>query len=271
MIFVGYDQLYQDTLELIKRLPKPIHAVYGVPRSGMLPAAIVASILHIPLGVVGEDGLVDFPFGGRCRQPEAGPLNFLIIDDSLSSGTAMNTAKQRVKRSNCVYAAVYVQPGSENFVDVYGKLLPGDRVFAWNILNSASLSKCCVDFDGVLCLDPVVTEEEAYKQWIITATPLSRPQFPIGAIVSGRSVEYLALTSGWLKRQGIRTGQLKLAPEKRGKIDPIVHKATFYKDSQYELFIESHASQAEEIARLSGKPVLAVDNMRIYEGGRSSS
>ena len=50
-----YADLYADTLALIPRLPQ-IQAVYGVPRSGMLPAAIIATELNVPLGMVGARG-----------------------------------------------------------------------------------------------------------------------------------------------------------------------------------------------------------------------
>ena len=266
MIFVGYDQLYKDTLELVKRLRTRPAAVYGIPRSGMLPASIIASLLHIPLGVVGKNGLELFPSGGRkAHEPEDGFLQSLVVDDSLATGNALNEAKKRITTANVLYGAVYVQPGSEKAVDVYGKAIDGNRAFAWNILNSGALSKCCVDIDGVLCRDPGVTEEEAYKEYILNAQPLSCPNYPIGAIVSGRSEDYRAETMAWLKKQHIRTGKLVLAPHQRGNICPELIKADFYKDSPYELFIESHEVQAKEIATLSGKPVLAVDTMRICE------
>ena len=98
MIFVDYSQLYKDTLELIKRLRTRPAAVFGIPRSGMLPASIIASVLHIPLGVVGENGLSLFPTGGRgVHEPADGALTYLIVDDSYATGASMDKAKARIK------------------------------------------------------------------------------------------------------------------------------------------------------------------------------
>lgn len=272
MKFVGYNELYRDTLELVKRLSRPVVAVYGVPRSGMLPASIIASILHIPLGTVGDKGLKLLPSGNRKQHiPKEGIITHLVVDDSLSSGSAMNLVKERIKQGSALYGAVYIQEGRERFIDVYGRVLPENRVFAWNVLNSAFLSHCCVDIDGVVCLDPVGTSEDQYRQFIEHATPLSCPLYPVGAFVSGRSKDYEQGTAQWLKKQGIEYKELVLHPGKRGQIDDAAtFKARFYKSSHYELFIESHASLAQEIATLSGKPVLAVDNMTLYEGSRAS-
>ena len=55
MNFVSYRQLADHTLELVPFCVKEqVSAIYGVPRSGMLPATILANALQLPLGIPGQ-------------------------------------------------------------------------------------------------------------------------------------------------------------------------------------------------------------------------
>ena len=60
--FITYEMMYDDIMHLlIPQLPRDIVAVFGIPRSGLIPASIVSSEFNIPMGVVGCDAI----FGGN--------------------------------------------------------------------------------------------------------------------------------------------------------------------------------------------------------------
>ena len=168
------------------------------------------------------------------------------------------------------YAAVYVKPQKRGAVDLYGELLPRPRIFAWSLWHSAFMAECLVDFDGVLCVDPTVREDdqEAYAAWLKAATPLYRPR-RVAGIVTNRLERYRADTEAWLAEHGIEYGSLTMQPhatpaERRKRSDTAAYKAAVYAASDAPLFVESYDKQAERIAALSGKPCLAVPSWALY-------
>jgi uncharacterized HAD superfamily protein len=129
------------------------------------------------------------------------------------------------------------------------------------------LAQCCVDIDGVLCLDPTEAENDdgpAYEKFLSEALPLFGPTRKIGWLVTSRLEKYRALTEAWLAKHGIQYDKLIMLdlPSKAERQRLGVHgsfKADFYRKSDAILFIESEHQQALKIAELSGKPVLCVE------------
>lgn len=50
----------------------------------------------------------------------------------------------------------------------------------------------------------------------------------------------------------------------RTGVTPAVFKSEIFKNGRYRLFVESDAEQAIQINQLSGKPVLCVENNKLY-------
>lgn len=95
--------------KLIARLPETPHSVYGVPRGGSVPAAMVAGKLGVPL--------MDEPSGSGC----------LIVDDLVDSG---RTAERYLGRW---FDALYRKSWSPSGAAGQALPVPGDAwvVFPW--------------------------------------------------------------------------------------------------------------------------------------------
>jgi uncharacterized HAD superfamily protein len=68
------------------------------------------------------------------------------------------------------------------------------------------LKYCCVDIDGVLCLDPTDCQNDdgaAYEKFLEEAVPMLAPTRPIGALVTSRLEKYRGLTEKWLAKHVI--------------------------------------------------------------------
>ena len=87
--FVTYQQLVKDSVALAEKIHGRFDAVVAVPRSGCLPATIVATELNLPLGVVGSR---DVFAGERLGSDPFEHRSVLLVDDSVSSGRAMQNA-----------------------------------------------------------------------------------------------------------------------------------------------------------------------------------
>jgi uncharacterized HAD superfamily protein len=269
--------LNQIILQRLHVIPRDIDLIVGVPRSGMLPANLLALYLNRPYTDIHSfmNGHI-YKAGARGQFFDAKEFkNILVVDDSVASGSALNECKENLKhlstQFNIRYCAVYVVPGKEKVVDYYFETVPLPRYFQWNILNHTTLEKACFDIDGVLCVDPLSEQNddgEKYRDFLLNAAPLFIPGSKIGTIVTSRLEKYRPETETWLKKYNIKYNDLVMLDlpdmEARQKANNHgSHKAKTYSSKHYVLFVESDYGQAIEINRITKKPVLCTANFEM--------
>jgi uncharacterized HAD superfamily protein/hypoxanthine phosphoribosyltransferase len=283
MNFRNIADLNNIILRKLSILPRDFDLIVGVPRSGMLPANLIALYLSKPF-----TDIHSFRNGHIYKAGERGQFidvkdfkKILIVDDSIASGSAIIKAKELIKEVapnfDISYCAIYVVPGKENLVDYYFESVALPRYFQWNIFNHTTLDKACFDIDGVLCVDP--TEEQnddgpLYTDFILNAAPLYIPKSKIGTLVTSRLEKYRKETEIWLERNGVKYNKLIMLdlPDMRARQKANSHgqhKANTYKLSEYNLFFESSLQQALEINKITGKPVFCTENFEMIFDAQS--
>lgn len=288
--YKSIEDLNLDLLHNLQRIPHDIDLIVGVPRSGLLVANLIALILNLQITDV--DGLLsdriigtgstktNYYRGGVHHITECKKI--LVVEDSVYSGSSILSIKKRIEERclpcEVLYFAAYVMPGKESLVDFYLQVLPGPRIFEWNLFHAARLENCCVDIDGVLCADPTKEENddgEKYKYFLEHAAPKIIPTHKIRYIVSSRLEKYRPETEKWLEQNNIKYDKLFLldstAEERRRKGLHALFKSEIYKQSDCGLFIESAASQAAMINISTGKPVYCLENNKLYDEKPNSS
>ena len=276
-----YDDLAKDIKTNIHKIPNNIDLIVGVPRSGMIPAYILA--LSLNKRVCSLQEFISGQYGGhgitRKIDESSDIKNVLIIDDSIDSGNSLDNVKQllssKLKQYKCYFAAVYCSnKTTATKVDIPFVILPQPRVFQWNYLNHRIAEYSAYDIDGVLCVDP--TEEEnddgdKYRHFILNARPLYIPKRKIAAIVTSRLEKWRPETEAWLTKHHIEYDKLYMLKnmtfeERRKKGVHAQHKAKIYKQlKNTDFFIESDPKQAEQIAKLSGKKVFCAMTDELFE------
>lgn len=273
--------LNQCLLEKLYLFPKDIDLIVGIPRSGMLPANLIALYLNKPFTDIDSflEGKI-YSSGQRGRSFSSDTcLNILVVDDSVFSGNALQEAKQKTervsKRYNIRYAVVYATTETKDKVDFYCEVIDGMRFFQWNLLHHRYiLEHSCCDIDGVLCVDPPVDDDgPLYLEYILNAIPLYVPTVKIGTLVSCRLEKYRNQTEAWLEKHRIRYDLLLMLdmPDKQSRQKWNRHaeyKAKIYAESEAFLFIESSREQARNINRLSGKPVFCIEDFFLLHTGK---
>lgn len=286
MIFITYNKLNNDIVNNIYRIPKDVDLIVGIPRSGLVLANIIALYLNKPLTDL-ESFISGKIYNTGTTKNLSNVVNgindvnkVLIVDDSVSSGKAIITAKNKIssltKEYDFLFLAAYVRSTNQDLVDIFFDVIDEDRVFEWNYMHNNLLEKACLDIDGVLCIDPNTSQNDdgvRYREFIKTARPKMLPSRPVGYIVSSRLEKYRVETEKWLAENGIEYKKLYLmnvstAEERRrlgshGRFKAEVFQSI--KDAEW--FIESEESQAIEIAKTSGKMVFCTENQTYYEPG----
>ena len=262
----------------IDKVPHDIDLVVGIPRSGLLPANMIA--LYLNKYMTDIDSFIEgriYSAGERGQFiREIGIKKVLIVDDSVGGGHAMTLAKSKLTTIAEKYELIYLVPIVSSFgksmVDIYFEVIDDDRIFEWNLFHHGMLGNACLDIDGVLNVDPECDDDgPIYSNFITTAKPLFVPTIKVGALVSCRLEKYRGLTEQWLSEHNIQYNHLEMLdfPTKDSRIAWGKHgeyKGEYYRNHpEYWLFIESSKEQAETIARISCKPVICVETNKLLQ------
>lgn len=288
MKYITLKDLTATVRRNIYKIPHDIDFIIGVPRSGMIPASIVAEFINVPLIDVDSFCAGAKPTGGgRLRlinRPTTSKV--LVLDDTVFRGKSMNIAKDKLKpfrgKYEFIYAAVYLEGRGADVIDFW---LEDVRKFTsnftqivlyeWNIFHHihSIMDYCMYDMDGVLCVDPPDERRtEEYERYISSAVPLFTPTVSIGSIVTYRLVKYRGVTETWLKNNGIRYGELRMfdagswTERNATGISPEMYKAKHYGKSNAKIFVESDERQARQIYEMTHKPVFCVETNTMYGG-----
>ncbi len=281
MNFVSHRRLLEDVRGWANQLPEDLVAVAGVPRSGLLPATLLA--LHRNLHLVSLDELI------RGEQPWQMPLRrgvparqtgrVLVVDDTVNTGGTIGQVRREIgERDDVLFGAVYFAERVPEVVDAAFRSVPQARCFEWNVFHSDYMRVSCLDMDGVICEDwtDFETDDEAgrqrYRHHLQQACPRHVPTYPVMAIVTSRLERYRTDTVNWLRNQGVRFEELVMSPycsarQRQEAGDHARRKAACYAGlASARLFVESDANQANQIASLSQRPVLCTDTMELARG-----
>lgn len=218
--YVTTADLIADTHALVARLP-PLRRVYGIARSGMIPASVIACALSAELwsvdihrGVAIEVG-TGFRMGAVAIPPDAPSL---VIDDSAYTGVSLERAMaivaQHEPTAAPLKAAVYSSRKLAPRLDLHAATMT-HHVFEWNLGAAPYSDILGFDLDGVLCRDFTAEEDDDGERYL--AAMLAMRPSPIrirrpAAIITARLVRYRQETEFWLRRHGHLWRSLDLGP-----------------------------------------------------------
>ncbi|MCF0124965.1 MAG: phosphoribosyl transferase [Clostridia bacterium] len=256
----------------LHKFPHDVDLIVGLPRSGMLPANLLALYLNKPYTDI--DSFVDgriYGCGNRGKLIESSILKkILIIDDSVSSGNALNIAKKKIaelqKSYSFIFSAIYAQRDSLSKVDIFCEIVEQPRCFQWNLFHHPLVLKnSFLDIDGVLCPNPPLDDDGLkYLAYLNSAPKLYIPSVEVDTLVSCRLEKYRGATEDWLKRNGVKYKKLVLLnlPSKKDRLVWGRHgefKGKIYRKSNATLFVESSLHEAKKIFKIAKKPVFCIE------------
>jgi orotate phosphoribosyltransferase len=282
--FITVSQLARDTISLLPKLPKEVTAVAGVARSGVTPATILATMLHVPLLIVRPRTKDWIPADNGWRLGNT-DLQFdgvvLVVDDTVMTGNSLKQAKELVESipGKKLFANIYVNPNAKQKPDLWAVDLPWPHILEWNVFNSILSESFVTDFDGILCEDcPAGSDDdgEKYIQFLSNTKSLYLPKRkPVSLIVTARMEKYRQITESWLEQHGIKCLDLVMG-DWQNLQDRTFDKIIKLKSAAFEkflakqgglkpkMFFESDPRQAEAIAKQTGGLVVCPKAGKCY-------
>lgn len=275
----SFSDLNNAILHNINKFPHDVDLIVGIPRSGMLPANLIALYLNKPFTDI--DSFIDGRVYSTGRRGDYINNNYsdkvLIIDDSILAGNALKKVKDKLliyQRTHpnilIQYGVVYASPEGKNKVDFFCEIIDGSRLFQWNLFHHPLiLPNAILDIDGVLCPNPPIDDDgPQYLSYISNAPTLYTPTIKVDKLVTCRLEKYRAVTEKWLKINHIQYNELhmlnfktreeRIAWGKHG-----IYKGNIYKKSDNILFIESSYDEALQIYKVAGRPVFCTETFEM--------
>jgi hypothetical protein len=181
-------------------------------------------------------------------------------------GNAMSMAKSFWNKfegnRDVVFATVYCSPKKYHkhgpMPDIFAVELDHPHILEWCLFNCGFAKRIAFDFDGILTFDG--TEKSLYR-------PV---KYPIELIVTGRLEKERERSALWLSRHGIQYRKMIMWPgsmeerDKAGHFGIAQFKASHFKKTKLEFFVESHPEQAAEIARISKRTVICPSIAKVF-------
>jgi hypoxanthine phosphoribosyltransferase len=268
--FRSLEDLTLATQQLAERLPNQYDLLVGVPRSGLLPASLLALKFGRPLAIAGLPADIAPWLSATSERKLGEPRKILVIDDSAKTAASVLEAaaetQQRWPEAVVDTAVIFAAPESEHLVTYCQEVLLHPRMFEWNLMHSKQ-GKLATDMDGVLCENcpsGVSDDESRYVEWMKTAKPHLIPGFTIDAIITNRFERHRALTEAWLKAHGVRYDQLLMSPardksEAEGR--QVEYKLANLLQVKPDIFWESAEFEALGVWQKTRIPTLCTDEM----------
>jgi hypoxanthine phosphoribosyltransferase len=267
-------------IQLSQKIPNDFDIVIGVPRSGLWVGDIIACKFGKPLStptnfVRGEIWMSkDYPTGGKKIK------KILLVDDTVATGKRLKNIikllKNYDKNLDIKVAVLFVRKSCKNLVNYYYKeykrILP---FLEQDILKMPwkedYYGKLLTDLDGVICENcPQEFDDDGkkYLKWLKNAKPYLIPVYTIDAIVTSRLEKYRKETKKWLKKHNVKYKKLimlNLPNQEMRTFEAITkYKSDAIKKLKPFWFWESDEKEAKELHKLTGRQILCVETMKLY-------
>jgi hypothetical protein len=259
LVYTKTTDLVRDTYKLVKYVPPRCNGIIGIPRSGMLPASILATHMQLPLGELRPDGSISMlGSGGRGKFTRYADGKYFIVDDTCHNGYSLQQAKKSYKGNDAIWAVVYNRD-KNRMPDVYAVDL-SVHLLEYNCWNNGQINGQSIvkNLQGGFAVDLFVIMEK--KADIKTSPPIMVPRLHAVPLVIGHLPEASrSEVEDWLRKYQINVNQLVLYDGD----DIASFKGLCYKDSNCGVFFENDINQCQGIANAANKPVIHPESGKV--------
>jgi adenine/guanine phosphoribosyltransferase-like PRPP-binding protein len=241
--FVTLDELAVWTRALRARLPSRIDVVIGIPRSGLIPASMIATSLGCPLTTPDLFAEGRFWTSRLLEPPSPDSIrSILLVDDSIDRGSSLEAARRRIEAADgdhriTTLAVVAHHPDAQRLVDLHHCVLPHPTLFEWNLMHAKTMTTLSASLRGVL------------------DRPDGVPRYTIDRVLAEGSEADRDATVAWLHERGVRYETLVMLA---GRSEREVLGA-----SRPDLHFEGSLEKAHEIFEATGIPTLSFEAMEL--------
>ncbi|XKH59509.1 phosphoribosyltransferase [Halomonas sediminis] len=267
--FKSYGDLGRDITKNFGKFSGDWDLVVGIPRSGMVPAYMIALALNVNCTDI-SSWVNNYPLKRGITRGLRKELSFpweakkvLIVDDSIMTGKSMKSEIDALPgwlASRASTLAVYSSKPLRNDVDIILDFLPHPRAFEWNIFHHNVINRSCICLEGMINRGEPNGDKVAIRFRYI-------PSRVIDTIVTCQKESNRHEVETCLARDRISYRNLVMVNNDTNvmAMDSLVRfKVETFMASAAELFIEESSDQARLICQEARKPVFCLSDNCIY-------
>ena len=269
--FLNYEDLARDSIGLVKKIPQEVDCIVGAARSGLMPAAMIATKLHLPLFAVSKHGVTDPGHGNRmngrddpCAALRAGRRGH-GLDRQVDCDDRRAGCQALAERDGSLRPWFTRPPAARPSVTWSAESTSGRTFWSGIFPTPGSTRTWRMTLTGYFAriVRPGADDDgQRYEEFLRNAVPKYLPRkYPVRLIITARLEKWRPQTEDWLRRHGIAWKELAMGPwpsleARRRDRDIDKFKAYVLAHSTCYGFVESDVQQAKSIMQLARKPVL---------------
>lgn len=153
MEYISINNLTDTIKKNLDKIPTDIDLIVANPRSGLLPASIIALLKNLPLCDINslvKDNIFEF---GETKNTDfitsvEQANHILIVDDSSYSGNAIKKMRLKIPPDllkKCCFLTIFVNDKTKDLSDIYFEIINKSRLFEWNLFHHTYLQYSGVD------------------------------------------------------------------------------------------------------------------------------
>lgn len=264
--YKSYSDLVRDIKENISKINNDYELVVGIPRSGMIPAYIISSILNIDC--IDLDSFIE---NKKLQKGETRKTRFdiekahnakkvLLVDDSLYSGNSIKNVLNKIPKelkTKINVCIIYSSSKKNQYIDNYLVFLEAPKIFEWNIFNNSLI---CISFIDIKCFLGFKNHAVTAKDFIGNKTVIST-NYMVDTIVNHLLSESEAID--WLNSNNIKYKNLITLEKGHNKDVQIKNISNVFKNSEAKLYMVAQLNDAMQINSISAKSVYCVSENKI--------
>lgn len=274
MNYRSYGDLAQDIRNAAHKFRGDWELVVGIPRSGMIPAYMIALLLDLDCIDLAA-WVANAPLKRGITRSQRHRLTHpheaqrvLLVDDSILSGRSLRRELEALPeplRRRATTLAVYSSRPMRRDVDIVLHYLPHPRVFEWNVYHHPMIARAGMSLEGVIgpMQETPLVAGEAVPALLV-------PSETIRLLVSSRPESSRDSVERWLSGAGVKYASLTMIGDMAQRANPSAlaqAKADIYARSDARLYYEADAAQARLMMKQSGKPVFCVATNEMLRPG----
>lgn len=267
----------------LPKLPWIPEVILGIHKSGMLAAGLFSAHLNVPVLPYRSLWESKWVYAGvrsfipleEQEEYLLEPRRILVVEDAATTGGTIRAEQLKLKahlselpKHKLFYVVVYGTKPKIGSVHQVIDVVEQPRLFEWNWNNHTLLKLSAVAMEGLLCHPPepgLSTPE--YVEYIKKAKPFILPKKGVGVIVSGRNEGFRRETAQWLKRNGVKFGNLIMPAAGVGapQNTPVFKKLQYAKLTELSMFVEPDLDTAKMIHAFTNRPVFSVSTGELLQ------
>lgn len=175
MVYISQNELNNCIKNNLYKIPNDIDLIVANPRSGIIPATIIALLKNLPIcdiSIFHNNHI--YEYGSTKNNNFINNIDdskrILIVEDSSYSGDSVNKIRNEIPdkyKDKCTILTIYVNERTKNLSDIYFEEINSNRIFEWNLFHHKYLNYSALELNVIFNKELIIKPTQLIDSIII--------------------------------------------------------------------------------------------------------